>query len=89
MEYLKASQKAQFGRDLIKDAVVQLLVEKKKPLSNAEIVKALGIPSDFEGGNASYLSWSILGLLVNEGVIQYSGSQQSRKYFLNTQVQGL
>jgi hypothetical protein len=89
MDYLKASQKAQFGRDLIKDAVVQLLVERKEPMTNAEIVKALGIPSDFEGENSSYLSWSILGLLVNEGVIKYSGAKHLRKYFLNTQVEGL
>ena len=79
---ITASAKAQFGRDLIKDAVLQLLREQAEPLTHAEIVRRLGIPSDFQGGNANFLSWSILGLLVNEAAIVYEGDRQQRIYFL-------
>jgi hypothetical protein len=79
---MKSSHKAQFGRDLIKDAVIQLLRENGTPMTHADIVRELGIPSDFEGGNGNFLSWSILGLLVNDGSIRYQGDRQQRVYFL-------
>jgi hypothetical protein len=79
---MKASHKAQFGRDLIKDAVIQLLRENGTAMTHADIVRELGIPSDFEGSNGNFLSWSILGLLVNEGSIRYEGDRQQRVYSL-------
>jgi len=79
---MKPSLKAQFGRDLIMEAVIQVLESANHSMSHAEIVHALGIPSDFEGQNSNYLSWSILGLLVNEGTIEYSGDRHQRVYFL-------
>ena len=79
---MKPSQKAQFGRDLIKEAVIQLLQNSGRPMTHAEIVRDLEIPSDFQGENSNYLSWSILGLLVNEGAIGYTGDRQQRVYSL-------
>lgn len=80
------SKKAQFGRDLIKEAVIQLLEMTPRPMTHAEIVRELGIPSDFEGENANYLSWSILGLLVTDGAVAYTGDRQQRVYFLPAKV---
>lgn len=51
-------------------------------MSHAEIVRELDIPSDFEGGNANFLSWSILGLLLKDGSILMRGDRQNRVYFL-------
>ena len=83
---MKPSQKAQLGRDLIKEAVIQLLESSGHPMTHAEIVRDLGIPSDFQGENSNYLSWSILGLLVTEGAIGYTGDRQQRVYFLPQQA---
>ena len=71
---------AQQGLELMKKAIVAEL--KGGPLSNADLVHRLDIASDFEGKNRNYLSWSVLGLLVGEGVVGYRGTRQDRVYFL-------
>ena len=76
------SEQAQMGRDLICDAVVELLGASNSAMSHAQMVTALGIPSDFEGKSQNYLSWSVLGLLVNSGRIKYTGSRHTRLYYL-------
>jgi hypothetical protein len=86
---MKPSERAQFGRDLIKEAVIQLLRNSERPMTHAQIVHNLGIPSDFEGENSNYLSWSILGLLVNEGAVSYTGDRQKRVYSLPIKGPGL
>ncbi len=86
---MKPSLKAQFGRDLIKEAVIQLLESEDRPMTHAEIVRELGIPSAFEGENSNYLSWSILGLLVTEGALAYTGDRQQRVYFLPDKLRTL
>jgi hypothetical protein len=77
---LPPKQKAQLGRDLIKEAVLEYLESLGKPATHAAIVSALQIPSDFEGGGTNYLSWAILGILVNEGKITYTGDRLGRVY---------
>ena len=47
-------------------------------LTNAEIARLLEIQSDYQGSQKDYLSWSVIGLLFNEGKIMRKG----RKYFL-------
>jgi hypothetical protein len=76
------SDKAQKGRDLIKEAVIEMLGASNRAMTHAEIVNHLGIPSDFEGVGKNYLSWSILGLLVNSRQIRYRGDRQKRVYYL-------
>lgn len=36
-------------------------------VTNSEVVRALGLQSDYAGGSKDYLSWSILGLLMRDG----------------------
>ena len=71
---------AQQGLELLKKAIVSEL--QSGPLSNADLVHRLDIASDFEGKNKNYLSWSILGLLIGDGVVGYRGARQDRVYFL-------
>ncbi len=71
---------AKVGLELLKEAILSELASG--PLSNAELVHRLNIPSDFEGENRNYLSWSILGLLVGEGLVGYQGERQAKVYFL-------
>ncbi len=48
---------------------------------NVEVADALGLRSDFEGEQRDYLSWSILGLLVNENRVRYAKVKNRRRYF--------
>ena len=72
-------EKAKKGVDLLKEAVLSLVKEKKQ-ITNAEIATLLGIESDFEGGQRNYISYSILGALVREKRI-YHEKRGARRYF--------
>ena len=63
-----------------KEAVLDFLAQHQG-VRHSEIVKALGLESDFEGNQKNYLSWSILGLLVNEKKIHYKLQGKSKLYF--------
>ena len=69
-------EKAQEGLGLLKEAIIELLEQNSSGLTNAEIAKSLEIRSDYKGSQKDYLSWSVLGLLMNEGIIKREG----RKY---------
>jgi uncharacterized protein len=76
-------EKAQAGLKEIKEAILGELKQHPGGMSNAEIVLTLGLESDFEGQNRNYLSWSLLGLLIAEGKVTYSGQRQGRRYHAN------
>ena len=59
--------KAQLGLRMLKEAVLELAQANPAGLVNSEIVRCLGLQSDYGGGSKDYLSWSILGLLMREG----------------------
>ena len=73
---MSSLQKAAKGLTMIKDAILETLDQNPDGLTNAEIATLLNIKSHYEGHHAGYLSWSILGLLLNEGRIE----KQRRKY---------
>ena len=85
---MNAMEKAQHGVELIKQAVLELLGASEKAMTHAEIVNALGIHSDFEGAGRNYLSWSILGMLVNAGLVRYKGARQDRVYYARDDQSG-
>lgn len=72
--------KAQAGLLLLKDSILEFLRDHKDGVSHSQVVKALGLESDFEGSQKNYLSWSVLGLLVNEGRVVYQ-KRGNRKYY--------
>lgn len=74
--------KAHLGRDLICEAITELITASDTALTHAAIVDSLGIASDFEGGGRNYLSWSALGLLVNSGQVRYRGDRLDRVYYV-------
>lgn len=76
---------AQEGLRLLKKAILEEIDAAEHALTHAAIVNSLGLRSDFEGKNQNYLSWSILGLLVNEGAIKYTGERLSRVYYTRQQ----
>jgi hypothetical protein len=70
---------AQKGLLFMKESILALLKNHPEGLNNSEIAKKLDISSDYQGGNKDYLSWSLLGLLLNEKKIKREG----RKYYIN------
>ena len=72
--------KARRAVALLQEAILELLAQRPG-LTNAEIADALDIHSDYQGAQKDYLSWSVLGLLVNERRIRREG----RRYYLADQ----
>jgi len=73
-----ARTQAQQGLSLLKEAIMSVLARSADGLTNAEIADLLDIRSDYKGSQKDYLSWSILGLLINDGLLIRKG----RHYFL-------
>lgn len=73
---------AQQGLELLKRAILETIEAHPGGITNAEIADALDIRSDYAGGQKDYLPWSILGLLLNEGKIQRSGTGRAVRYKL-------
>lgn len=63
-------EKANIGLDLLKEAVVELAKANVKGITNADCAKALGLQSKYGGGAKDYLSYSLLGLLIEEGRLE-------------------
>jgi uncharacterized protein len=70
--------KAQQGLSLLKEAILEILANHPEGLQNAEIAEHLGLRSDYKGANKDYLSWSVLGLLLNNSQIDRKGRRYTR-----------
>jgi hypothetical protein len=64
------SEKAQIGLALLKEAVLELAKANPEGVTNSDCVKSLYLASNYLGGSKDYLTWSILGLLMQEGKMQ-------------------
>lgn len=60
---------AQVGLKQIEEAILRLLTINPQGLRNVEITNALGLQSDFQGGSRNYLSYSVLGILLDKGKV--------------------
>ncbi|HVZ65385.1 MAG TPA: hypothetical protein VG936_12500 [Lacunisphaera sp.] len=79
---MNSKDSAQAGLAQIKEAVLAHLAAHPEGSTNADVGHALGLESDFEGEQGGYLSWSILGLLVNEQKVRYERKgKKGRIYF--------
>ncbi|MFW6183991.1 MAG: hypothetical protein ACOC8X_09360 [Chloroflexota bacterium] len=76
-----ATEKAHVGLQLIKEAVAEYVENSPDGVTNVEVARALDLESDFEGDQQNYLSWAVLGLLVNEGRIRYEKMTTGRVYY--------
>jgi uncharacterized protein len=81
-------EKAESGLSLLKEAVLQYIAAQPDGASNAEVAEALGLHSDFEGAHGGYLSWSLLGILVNENRLSYRGDRRRRRYYVQRHPDG-
>ena len=63
-------EKARAGLSMLKEAIVETIREHPDGLRNAEVADLLDLRSDYQGGQQDYLSWSVIGLLLNEGKVE-------------------
>jgi hypothetical protein len=68
-----SKQKAERGLQLMQDAVIDLLSEHREGLTNAQIANELGLRSDYQGQHQGYLSWAVMGLLLNANKVEKRG----------------
>lgn len=75
-----AVEKAQLGLQLIKDSINLLAEENSEGITNSDCAHYLGLQSDNQGKQQDYLTYSILGLLLNEGILESIKVSNRRKY---------
>jgi hypothetical protein len=68
-------EKAEAGLQLMQEAITGLLSNHPEGLTNAQIARELGLQSDYEGHHQGYLSWSVIGLLLNSRKVEKRGSR--------------
>jgi hypothetical protein len=73
---MDARHRAETGVYLIKEAILEVLRDHPAGMSNSEIASALNIHSRYGKKSEDFLSWSVLGLLLNEKRVRRNG----RKY---------
>ena len=65
---------------LLKEAICDALATSPRGMGNAEVARALDIRSKYGTKTEDYLSWAVLGMLLNQGVVRRNG----RRYVLET-----
>ena len=75
-----AVEKAQLGLQLLKDSITSLAEENTTGITNSDCAHYLGLQSDNEGNQKDYLSYSILGLLIKDAVLESFKSGNRKKY---------
>lgn len=73
-------EKAQLGLQLLKESVTSLSEENPNGITNSDCAHYLGLQSDNGGNQQDYLTYSILGLLMKEGVLESFKVGKRRKY---------
>lgn len=77
-----AKEKAQLGLELLKSVVLEFARANPKGITNSDVASVLGLRSDYGGGSKDYLSYSILGLLMRDGLLRRDGP--SRRHLVTT-----
>jgi hypothetical protein len=75
---MNAKDSGHQGLALLKAAILECLKRHPDGLGNADIADMLDMHSDYLGGQKDYLTWSVLGLLLNEKKVLRKG----RRYHL-------
>jgi len=77
-----AVEKAQLGLKLLKDSITSLSEENPEGITNSDCAHYLGLQSDNEGNQQDYLTYSVLGLLLKEGLLGSEKVGNRRKYIV-------
>lgn len=79
---MSPKEKSIYAVSLLKEAILEVIQQNPEGIINNDIARSLKLESDFEGNQKNYLSWSILGLLVNEGRVKYKKIGSRKLYFI-------
>jgi hypothetical protein len=66
-------ERAQLGLQLLKAAVLEFAKANRKGITNSDAASLLGLRSDYGGGSKDYLSYSLLGMLMRDGLLKRDG----------------
>jgi hypothetical protein len=66
------------GLRTIKDSILDLLAQYPEGLTNVEIAIMLGLESS-RGGHRNFLTWTILGLMMDEGRVRFDKSTDNKR----------
>ena len=66
---MKPSEKAAKARAELEEAILEYLEQHPEGAINNQIARDLGLESDFAGRQKNYLSYSVLGGLVERGLV--------------------
>lgn len=80
---MTATEKSNEGLALLKEALIDYLAKHPEGVGNSDLARDLGLESDFQGKQKNYLSWSVIGLLVNEGRVQFFKNGRNVYYKLS------
>jgi uncharacterized protein len=69
-------EKAQTALDLLKSAVMELAKANPTGIANSDAAKYLGLQSNYGGGSKDYLSYSVIGLLMQDGRLKRNASKK-------------
>lgn len=79
---MSALDKSRQAVTLLKEAIMETIKQNPNGIGNSNIARQLKLESDFEGSQKNYLSWSVIGLLVNEGKVKYKKVGSRKLYFV-------
>lgn len=79
---MTSQEKSKKAVALLKEAILEIIESANDGIGNSDIARVLELESDFEGKQKNYLSWSVFGLLVNEGKIRYEKRGARVYYFI-------
>jgi hypothetical protein len=82
-QVLESRFKSQLGLRLIKEGLLEYVSMHAEGVAHSKIVSDLGLESNYEGRQKNYLSFSVLGLLVNEGHVRYEKRGRNKVYIAN------
>ena len=66
---MRASERAKTARAELEHAILDYLRERPDGAINNQIARDLGLESDFQGRQRNYLSYSVLGGLMEKGLV--------------------
>ena len=73
----QSEEKAQIALQLLKSTVPEFARANPNSVTNADAASLLGLRSDYGSGSKDYLSYSILGMLMRDGMLRrYSQSKR-------------
>ena len=75
-------EKAQIALQLLKSAVLEFCRANPNGVTNAEASSLLGLRSDYGGGSKDYLSYSLLGMLMRDGLLRRE--DESKRHIATT-----